>query len=55
MSLSDYMGLIGVLLLAIAVYLAMGTPATLAFIGMTMLITSVFMARNEAKRNGDFE
>jgi uncharacterized membrane protein len=55
MSLSDYLGAIGVLILAVAIFMAMGTAPTLGFIGMTMLVMAFILARHEAKYNGDSE
>lgn len=56
MNLSDGLGAMGVVILAIAIYIAMGLAPTLGFIGMAMIIMAVILARHEAKqRNGDFE
>lgn len=56
MDLSNSLGITGVILLAIAIYLAMGLAYTLGFLGLALIILSLILAMPSAGiKHGDSE
>lgn len=61
MNLSDGLGALGVVTVAVSIYISMGLAPTLGFIGMAMLVMAFILARDEAykafkaRRNGNSE
>jgi len=50
--MTDVMGLVGLGLLTTALYMALGTPVAMGFVGATLLIAALFVAAQESN-NGD--
>ncbi len=52
LDLADIVAIVGVVCLAVAVWLAMGLPGLLGFVGAVLIVVGVVAARQERGVNG---